>query len=235
MPVITITGLIGSGAPEIGSEVSRKLGTEYVDRVILAQAAEKMGTTVDAVAARTERPPTLGDRVAGFVRTVLERSALYGGGADPYFGGGLDALLVREYRDFPPEGSPSSDDPLSDSRLLDVTANIIKDFASSGNVVIAGRGANIILRDTPNSLHVGLISSHDERVKRIIERESLDGAEAEKFVVENDRARTGYFQRFFKVQPEDPHHYHVLVNVDLLDIAPAADVIMSASAAIGGV
>ncbi|MEE8518498.1 MAG: cytidylate kinase-like family protein [Dehalococcoidia bacterium] len=233
MPVITITGLIGSGAPEIGAEVSTKLGIEYVDRVILAEAAKKMGTTVAAVAERTERPHTLGDKVAGFVRTVLERSALSGGGADPYFGGGLDALLVREYRDFPPEGS-SPDDSLSDSRLLEVTTGVIQELAASGNVVMAGRGANIILRDTPDSLHVGLISSLQERVQRIIDRESLDQREAEKFVAENDKARTGYFQRFFKVQPEDPHHYHLLVNVDLLGVARAAEVIMSASPSAGG-
>ena len=105
MPVITLTGLMGSGGPEIGTEVSRRLRIDYVDRMILAEAAKKIGTTVAAVAQRTERPPTIGDRISGFVRTVLERSALAGGGADPYFGGGLDALLVREYRDLPPEAA----------------------------------------------------------------------------------------------------------------------------------
>ena len=69
-------------------------------------------------------------------------------------------------------------------------------------------------------------------MKRIMERESLGAGEAEKFVTENDKARNGYFQRFFKVQPEDPHHYHLLVNVDLLDIPRAAEVIMSASSGI---
>ena len=103
MPIITITGLVGSGTAEIGAEVARSLGIDYVDRMILAEAAKKMGTTVAAVAERTERTPKLGDRVAGFVRNVLERSAMAGGGADPYFGGGLDALLVREYRDTIPE------------------------------------------------------------------------------------------------------------------------------------
>ena len=163
MPVITVTGLIGSGAFEVGADVAKKLGIDYIDRMILAEAAKKIGTTVAAVAERTERPPRLGDRVAGFVKTVLERSALAGGGADPYFGGGLDALLVREYRDFPTEEA-ASDETLSDENLLKVTSGVIQEIAASGDVVIAGRGANVILHDMPGALHVGLVSRHAERV-----------------------------------------------------------------------
>ncbi len=228
MPVITITGLIGSGAPEIGSEVDRKLGIDYVDSVILAEAAKKMGTTVAAVAARTERSPSLGDRVAGFVRTVLERSALAGGGADPYFGGGLDALLVREYRDFPPEAT-TGDDSVEDKQLLEVTTNVVQDLASSGNVVIAGRGANMILQDQPGTLHVGLVSSLEERILRIMEREDLNRPDAEKYVAENDKARNAYFQRFFKVQPEDSRHHHVVLNVDWLTVPRAAETVITIS------
>ncbi len=230
MPVITITGLIGSGAPELGTEISRRLGIDYVDRLILAEAARKMGTTVAAVADRTERAQTLGDRLAGFVRTVLERSAMAGGGADPYFGGGLDALLVREYRDFPPEPMESTQETgLTDAKLLAVTSTVIREIAESGNVVIAGRGANIILRDQPGVLHVGLVSSLTERIRRIMEREELGHEEAERFVAENDKARQAYFQRFFRVQPEAPQHYHMVLNTDWLKIPRSAEVVIAAT------
>lgn len=230
MPVITITGLIGSGAPEVGTEVSRKLGIDYVDRLILAEAARKMGTTVAAVAERTERAQGFGDRVASFVRTVLERSALAGGGADPYFGGGLDALLVREYRDFPPESQePSHEGGLTDAHLLEVTSSVIRELAQTGNVVIAGRGANIILRDQPGALHVALVSSLEERIKRIMEREELGKEEAERFVAENDRARQAYFQRFFRVQAEDPRHYRMVLNTDWLHIPHTAEVVIASA------
>ncbi len=232
MPVITVTGLIGSGAIEVGAQVARKLGIDYIDRMIMAEAAKKIGTTVAAVAERTERPPRLGDRVAGFVKTVLERSALAGGGADPYFGGGLDALLVREYRDFPSEES-EGDESLSDENLLTVTSAVIKEIATSGNVVIAGRGANIILRDDPGTLHVGLVSVHAERLKRIMERENLNDVEAERHVLENDRARVAYYKRFFKVDPEDPQYYHQVLNTDLLTIDRTADVIVDTAKLIG--
>jgi cytidylate kinase len=227
MPVITITGLMGSGGPEVGAEVSRKLGVEFVDHRILAEAGKKLGTSAAAVAERTERTPKLGDRVAGFARTVLERSALAGAGADPYFGGGLDALLVREYRDFPEEAGV--DDPSSDANLLNVTSSVITELAASGNVVISGRGANVILRDDPRAVHVALTSSLEQRIVRIMERVSLDRAEAERYVHENDKGRIAYFQRFFKVQPENLHHYHILVNTDWVDVPKAAELIIAAS------
>jgi cytidylate kinase len=224
MPVITVTGLIGSGGTEVGSAVAHKLGVSFVDRLILAEAAKKMGTTLAAVADLTERAPRLGDRVAGFVRTVLERSALAGSGADPYFGGGLDALLVREYRDFPEIGD--SDVPHSDSKLLEVTTGVIQDIAASGNVVISGRGANVILRDRADACHIALTSSMDERIKRIMDRVDLERREAERYVVENDKARNDYYQRFFHVHPEDLHQYHMVINTDWIDVPEAARLVI---------
>ena len=230
MAVITITGSIGTGAPEIGAEVARKLGIDFVDRLILAEAAKQLGTTVAAVAERTERAPSLGDRLAGFARNVLERSALAGGGADPYFGGGLDALLVREYKDF-----PSADDAPDENtdELIHVTANVIREIAASGNVIIAGRGANMILAKHPEVLHVGLTSKRDERVSRIMERVSLDRGEAEKHTSENDKARNAYFQRYFKVHPDDARLYHMMINTDWMDVANAAEVVIAASGIVG--
>jgi cytidylate kinase len=231
MPVITITGLIGTGSPEVGADVARKLGIDFVDRLILAEAAKKLGTTVAAVAERTERAPSLGDRFAGFVRAVLERSALAGGGADPYFGGGLDALLVREYKDFPVEGAIPADGTVDDD-LIRVTAAAIREIAESGNVIIAGRGANMILANEPGILHVGLTSRKTQRIERIMERVSLDRAEAEKYTTENDKARNAYFQRYFKVQPEDLRHYHMILNTDWMDVGQVADMVTAATSII---
>ncbi len=225
MPVITVTGLIGSGVIEIGPRISERLGIDHVDRTILAEAAKKIGATEQDVAERTERALGLGDRVAGFVKTVLERSALAGGGADPYFGGGLDALLVREYRDFPEESHGTGE--LDDENLLKVTADVIQEIASAGNVVIAGRGSNIILREMPHTLHVGLISSMDMRVERIREREQLSEVEAVRYVQENDRARIAYFKRFFDMDPQEARHYHQVLNTDMLSIEQATEVIVA--------
>jgi len=228
MPVITITGLMGSGGTEVGSEVAKRLGIDFVDRAILAEAAKKLGTTVAVVADRTEKPPSLGDRVAGFARTVLERSALAGGGADPYFGGGLDALLVREYREFPDDSTTGTEEMANTDELLRVTAEVIKEISASGNVIIAGRGANFILANQPEVLHIGLTSALEQRIERIMDRVSLERPEAEKYVSDNDKGRNAFFRRYFNVQAEDVRHYHMVLNTDWMHTSQAADMVIAA-------
>jgi cytidylate kinase len=225
MTVITITGLTGSGAPEIGADVAQRLNIDYVDRLILAEAARKMGATVAAVADKTERPVTFGDKISSFLRTVLERSAMAAPGSDPYFGPGMDAMLVREYREMSDEAPITTSDEIDDTKLLEVTRAVMEDLATAGNVAIIGRGANILLKDWPGALHVGLVSPVERRVAQIVQREQLGQKEAEKFVADNDRGRVAYFQRFLNVKPGDPLNYDITLNMDRLSIVQAGSAV----------
>ena len=231
MPIITITGLHGSGAAEVGAEVARRLRIDYVDRLILAEAARQMGATVAEVAEQAERPLGLGDRIASFVRTVLERSALAGSAADPYFGGGMDMLLVREYRDIP-DAQPSGGG--GDQHLLEVLTGVINEIAQADHAVIIGRGANMVLRDRPATIHIGTIAEHDTRVKRIMERQRVDTLqEAERYIDENDKARTAFYQRFFGVHPQDARRYHMVLNTEFMGEEKAADMVIAALETLG--
>ena len=109
----------------------------------------------------------MGDRVAGFVKTVLGTLRTRGTEEGPTPTSGADSMhcWCAKYRDFPEESHGTGE--LDDENLLKVTADVIQEIASAGNVVIAGRGSNIILREMPHTLHVGLISSMDMRVERI--------------------------------------------------------------------
>ncbi len=233
MPLITLTGMVGTGAPEIGAEVATRMGIDYVDRLILAEAGRRIGATVEALADKTERPQTLSSRLSSFFRNVLERSAMAGTGSDPYFSPGLDALLVREYRDIS-DGPITTAEEIDDAHLLEATTAVIRELAEEGHSIIIGRGANIILSEWPGALHIGLTSSLEQRAQRIMTRERLEQKEAERYVADNDRARTGYFQRFFKAQPQDPQHYHLVLNADRLEVPQAAEVIVSAAGGLEG-
>ena len=68
MPVITINGQMGSGAPEIGAQIAQLLKIDYVDRMIIARAANRLGATVEAVAEREQKPLTRTDRIARFLQ-----------------------------------------------------------------------------------------------------------------------------------------------------------------------
>ena len=229
MAVVTITGLRGSGAPEVGAEVARILNADYIDRLVLAEAAKRIGATVEAVAAKSERPQGRRDRLAQFIQTLLERSAAAGTGGDPYFGPGLEVLLGRDYTEIPSEPITRAQE-IEDSRFIEVTRAVIQELAHEGHAVFIGRGHNIILKDTPGALHVGLVAPLEARVRLIMERGGLDEKGAEKHIVEFDRARIAYFKKFFNVHPDDPLSYHMILNVGMLPRPMAAQIICQAAA-----
>ena len=57
MTIVTINGQRGSGAPEIGMEVARRLQYAYVDRQVLGEAAKRLGTWQRSVVRVHYRPP----------------------------------------------------------------------------------------------------------------------------------------------------------------------------------
>ena len=50
MAVVTVNGEYGSRARESGERVAQLLDANYVDRLILTEAAKRMGATVEALA-----------------------------------------------------------------------------------------------------------------------------------------------------------------------------------------
>jgi len=227
MSVITITGLTGSGAPELGAVIAQRAGMDYVDRLILAEAAKGLGATVQAVANMSERSQSIGEKISLLLRTVLERAALATPGSDPYFGPGMDAMLVREYRDITDQSSVTSSQQIEDKQLVEVTKSVMEKLAVQGNLVLIGRGANILLKGWPNTLHVGLVSHIESRITRISARENMTAVEAQAYIVEGDRARISYFKRFLKADPSDSSNYDVSLNTDTFTISQCSDVIQS--------
>ncbi|MBI2165449.1 MAG: cytidylate kinase-like family protein [Chloroflexi bacterium] len=231
MPVVTINGPVGSGAKEIGSELARLLGADYVDRLILAEAAKKMRATVAALVEKEERPITLKDRLARSFQRMLERSALTGTGADPFFGVGVDAMMTAYYPEAAREEPIASAQELNDLLFFQTVSGVIKDIAKAGNVVIVGRGSNIILRNMIQAFHVGLVADWATRVRTIQGREHLDEKAAERFVLSTEKARANFYRLFLKVELDNPKQYHMVLNTQLLDFPVAARVAAQAAKA----
>lgn len=223
MAVVTINGPVGSGSREIGIQVARRLEYDYVDRLILAEAAKKLGATVEALADREQRPQSRGDRIGRFLQTIMERSAAVGGG-DPYYGPGLGILLGQDYEEA--TSAPiTSADQLVDDHYIEALREVIGDIARTGNAVIIGRGGNLILRDQPDAFHVGIVATLEDRVRVIVDRERLSEEEAERYATDHEKAREAFLNRFFKTETNDPSTYHVTLNAHTLGQERAIDII----------
>lgn len=232
MAVIAVGGLSGGGGRRLGPLVAKRLGADYVDRLILTDAARHAGATVEALQQREDRPPTRGERFSRILQRVLERSAVTGAGGDPYFGPGVAAYLTQEFEDLP-QPTITRGHELEDERYFEAVSKTIHDLAEDGNVVIVGRGGYIILRDMPGVLRVGAVASLEDRIQTIVERERVSHDVAARTVEERDKARVNFFKRFFDIdQPDSPELYDLVVNTSDVDLDYAVDLVVGASAAL---
>lgn len=226
MPVITISGSIASGAREVGQALAALLRIHYVDRQLLVEAARRCGVPVVTMAQRDERCASLGERLAAAVRSLLERSAA---GGEPLAGSGLEFLLSRTYMELTAERGGQE---LTDDLYLRTMTDLIRELAQGGNVVIVGRGSQMILRDLPGALHVLCLAPREVRIQRLALREGLDPEEAAHRLAEIDRARASFYHKFWKVDPDDPSLYDLTIETSRLPYPRAAEVVAAAARAV---
>jgi cytidylate kinase len=102
------------------------------------------------------------------------------------------------------------------------------EFAAKGNVVIVGRGAQVVLRDVPGVFRVRVTAPVRVRVERIRERFGCSEEEAIKFVSKHDRERKNLITSVFDVDPRDWSLYDMILNTHHFDSGSAAEVVISA-------
>lgn len=228
MPVITINGPIGSGPVTIGQLVSQQLELDFVDRLVFTQAARLVGKPVGALIDKEQRVVRFRDRLGRFVQTMLERSAMSGVSGEPYFGRGIDTLPPETYAELAGESTAAAT-KVDDKAFIEATTGVVKGLHRQGNVVIIGRGANILLSDAPGVMHVGLLAPLEVRTQTLMQREHLEHDEAEVYVEELERARVAFFRKFFNVHPNEPTLYHMMLNMGKMQPKTAAEVIVHAA------
>ena len=172
MPVVTSNGQVGSGVLEVAASVAKLLNFDYVDRLILAEAAKRVGATIEALEQKELRKLGVKDRIARFIQIILEHSAMSGAGNEPYFGPGIEDLLARRFPDVS-KSQITAEQELDDEKFIQVTKAVINELAEEDNVVIVGRVSNVILKDKPGVFHVGFVAPLELRIQNIMRREHI--------------------------------------------------------------
>jgi cytidylate kinase len=230
MPIVTMSGTIGSGAREVGQLAAEILGIDYVDRQIMADAARRLGVSAEALAERDERCTGFRDRLANMLRAFLERSAAAGVG-DPLIGGeGLAVLLARSYGEMGAEVGSSAQE-LDDTLYIETVSAIISELGQRGDIVIVGRGSQVILKELPTALHVLIQTPLELCARRIVQRDQLTLEEASKRVHELTSGREAFHRKFFKVDVNAPGLYDLVIDTSRLPYAAAAEIVALAARA----
>ncbi len=226
MPVITISSQHGAGARDVGRLVADSLVLQYVDRAVLVDAARQLGVTVSKVARKDERTDSFRERLGHFLQRALERSAA-GGKVDPMLGAAnLEVMLAQTYQEMAEGEVPGIVD---DRSFLEASSQIIRELGESGDVVIIGRGGQMILQDLPGSLHVQLVADEEVRATRVQEWEDLNHDEAIARMRSFNRSRAAFHKKFWKVDVWDPRLYDLVLNTNRLSYQTVADLILEAA------
>jgi len=110
-------------------------------------------------------------------------------------------------------------------KLIHKATETIFNLSSIGNVIIIGRGSNIITKALPNSFHVRLVAPVDFRIKNVREFYGNTKKEAEDFIRTEDLKRTKFVYDNFHIKADDPLQYHIIINAELFGIEGVAKLI----------
>jgi len=103
------------------------------------------------------------------------------------------------------------------STIIRQTAETILKLAALGNVILIGRGGNMITAKLPDVLHVRLVAPFEKRVENAHKSYGMTDPEARKFCQTEDRGRERYFKKYFDADINDPLLYHMMINTAQFD------------------
>jgi len=200
-PVITITRQYASGGSEVARLVAAALRWDVIDNEFVDQVARRAGLPADTVAQRDERAPGLLERLA---RTLAA---------------GSPELFIAT------AGIPRVDP--DEAAIVRVTERVIAEAAAHGRIVLVGRGAQAVLAQRPDALHVYVVAPRPWRMKLAVERLGVNPAEVDKVVDETDRERDQYVRTYYGRQRQDVVNYDMVVNTEKLGIDGAAALVVA--------
>jgi cytidylate kinase len=222
MSVITISRQLGSLGSETAARVAETLGFRLVDQEIIHRAAEKVGVPKIALQElEYEGRRDLADRV---LRAVYSMPPLPGTAEtqrrEPA------SSLGSPFGGFFSPALPSFAVTLKD--YVDMVGLVIRHLALEGNVVIAGQGGQVLLRDMPGTLHVQVVAPFEHRVTILAQREGTTKEEAAKKIKASDQTKREYLRTYHHVDWLDPTLYDLLINTHKMPSSLAADTIVYA-------
>jgi cytidylate kinase len=115
------------------------------------------------------------------------------------------------------------------TKFLHLIRAVIYGLASQDNVVIVGRGGQVLLQDLPGALHVRVIAPFEVRVKRLIKGGQVDEKQAIGILRRSDYDSFGYMQSFFHVDWNNPELYNLLINSAKFPVEGAVQMIIDSA------
>lgn len=212
--VVCLSLTTASLGEQIGNLVAERLSFRYVDEQVIERAAQLAQVDPKLVEAVEHRQPLL----RGLMEKLAAARDLVGPAT---LAVGLPVFAVSPGR----QGYRATPDDL---RLLIRAA--IHELASAGRAVIVAHAASMMLATRTDVVRVLVTASVETRARRLAAAQGIASEAAAEAIATSDGNRRDYFRRFYDIAREQPTHYDLVVNTDVLTPQEAADVIVCAVA-----
>jgi CMP/dCMP kinase len=220
MAIITISREYGSGGDEVASRLCEVLGYPSFGKHLITQAAKETTLSKNNVIDYSED----NHEVQSFLDWLFGRTA--------------SPVQKIAWSENPSIAKRPEHADVHETAVLSLTKRAIQAAVRTGNMVIIGRGGQILLKDTPGVLHVRIEAPVERRIERVKQQMKKDVAAApsdEKLhkaaadlVANRDAASADYIKRYFDVDWQYPCLYHMVLNLDKLSLEQAVQVIVAA-------
>lgn len=202
MAVITISRMYGSGGSEVAQRVAAALGWSLFDNDMVDAVAERSGLTRAEVTAQDERVPSLVERLAA-------------------------ALSLGSPEILPPV--PTGPMETTEERIVAVTRRVIEEAVQSGPAVFVGRGAQCLLAERDDALHVFCYAPRAALRNYAMETFKVGPDEADKIISDQNKQREQYVRRHWNRNWLAQENYHLCVNTAWLGLDEAAKLVIDAA------
>ncbi len=209
MGIVTVSAAYGAAGAEIAPAVAEQLGLPFHDRAIPAQVAGRLGVTLEEAEANDETV------VRGLWRLVASLGTM----PDPV-GGVLPTSTLPDARAYRQQ-----------------TERVLAEIADGAGGVVLGRAGALVLKDRPDALHIRLDGPPERRLEAACGRSARSPEEVRREMESNDRAREAYVRHFYRCDPAEAQHYHLVIDSTAFAIDTVVDLVVTAarSRGIGGV
>lgn len=183
MAVITVSGEYATGSEQVVVELARETGYDHIGEELLNQIAKQLHLTESEVEVFRKASQTR------LIRLM-----------DRY-----TCSLVQKVVD-------RTHGCLDDRDFYDTATALVEKLYTAGNVVIHNWGAQCILKDRPDTVHVFLQLNREAKIESAMQQLHLDFQAARSAVDEQERNTEQYIRQFFNADWKDPRLYDLIID-----------------------
>ncbi len=215
-PVVTVNGLAGSGAEDLGRRIARMSGRRFVDAEISERVCQRLSSGSAEIAGFESGYRSLWTRLLNALVVPMEWSVTYDAGYQWF----TSETLTEE--------GLGLSDRITKKRYVEALASAVRRFAAEGKVVLHGHGSQLFAPRHLDSFNVFVYAPPALRAQRISSEYGWSTHEAERWLKKADSDALSIFSSLLGADMQDEGLYDLVVNLDRVPEDAAAHTVVKA-------